>query len=289
MTTAAILGLGEAGAIYARGLRDAGYEVSGHDPFTTLDEAGIAQHGELAEALDGAELVISLVGARAAADVARAALPLLSPGAVYADLNTAAPQLKAELGAAAESRGALFADVAVLAPVPRAGIRTPLMASGPGAAALRALLERAGAPVEAIDGPPGDAAARKLLRSVFMKGLAAVVIESLSAAEAAGCAPWLRGQIVSELSGGGADAAGADAAGSDAADANRAGDAVRAEALVERLLTGSVRHAARRMHEAADAADYLASLDRPNRVALAARDWFEDLQDSQRPRDTPLP
>lgn len=284
MTTAAILGLGEAGAIYARGLRDAGYEVSGYDPFTTLDEAGIAQHGELAEALDGAELVISLVGARAAADVARAALPLLSPGAVYADLNTAAPQLKAELGAAAESRGALFADVAVLAPVPRAGIRTPLMASGPGAAALRALLERAGAPVEAIDGPPGDAAARKLLRSVFMKGLAAVVIESLSAAEAAGCAPWLRGQIVSELSGGRADAAGADAA-----DANRAGDAVRAEALVERLLTGSVRHAARRMHEAADAADYLASLDRPNRVALAARDWFEDLQDSQRPRDTPLP
>ena len=47
--------------------------------------------------------------------------------------------------------------------------------------------------VEVIDGPIGAAATRKLLRSVFYKGLAAAVVEALAAAErpacTSGCAP----------------------------------------------------------------------------------------------------
>lgn len=62
MTIVAVLGLGEAGALYARGFRDAGYEVAGYDPFTTLAEPGVRQETELAAALLGAELVVSLVG-----------------------------------------------------------------------------------------------------------------------------------------------------------------------------------------------------------------------------------
>ena len=50
-------------------------------------------------------------------------------------------------------------------------------------------------PVEVLGGEPGAAAARKLLRSVFMKGLAASCVESLRAARAAGCEDWMRAEI----------------------------------------------------------------------------------------------
>ena len=90
-------------------------------------------------------------------------------------------------------------------------------------------------PVEVLSDLPGDAATRKLLRSVFMKGLAAAVVESLSAAELAGCEPWLRAQIVSVLTG--AD-----------------------ESLVDRLVHGSKQHARRRVDEMDAAAAVVADL-----------------------------
>ncbi|GAA1320969.1 hypothetical protein GCM10020360_25830 [Nonlabens tegetincola] len=252
MTIVAMLGLGEAGAIYARGLRDAGYEVAGYDPFTTIDEPGIRQEKQLSAALEGAELVVSLVGARAASGVAGEAFARLTAGTVYADLNTGSPALKEQLEHEASARGVLLADVAVLAPVPRSGVRTPLMVSGPGAARFGELIQAAGTPVDVVGGKAGEAAGRKLLRSVFMKGLAAVVIESVGAAALAGAEAWLRDQIAAEL----------------------AGDA---HALIQRLIDGSSLHAARRAHEVADAKEYLEELGQPTWMSAATIQWFDEL------------
>ncbi|UTX52996.1 NAD(P)-dependent oxidoreductase [Leucobacter aridicollis] len=252
MTIVAILGLGEAGAIYARGFRDAGFAVAGYDPFATVGEPGIRQEAELTAALSGAELVVSLVGARAAAAVANEAFAGMAAGAVYADLNTGSPALKEQLESEASASGVLFADVAVLAPVPRSGVRTPLMASGLGAARFDELVKAADTPVQVVDGKAGEAAGRKLLRSVFMKGLAAVVIESVGAAELAGAETWLREQIVAELSG-------------------------DAEALIQRLIDGSTTHAARRAHEVADAKEYLEDLGQPTWMSTATIQWFDQL------------
>ena len=52
-------------------------------------------------------------------------------------------------------------------------------------------------------GEAGAAAARKLVRSVFYKGLAAAVTEALRAARAAGCEQWLR-QLAEEQGAAGA-------------------------------------------------------------------------------------
>jgi len=249
MTTIAVIGLGEAGALYARGLRDAGITVTGYDPFATLDEPGIRQEAQLADAVDSADVVISLVGARAAESVAREALSAMRAGSVLADFNTGSPPLKQTLGEAAAARGVLFADVAVLAPVPRAGAKTPLMVSGDGADRFAEIYANVHAPVLVIGGDAGDAAARKLVRSVFMKGLAALVIESTAAARAAGCEDWLREQIAAEF----------------------AGDAPQ---LIQRLIDGSWQHAARRAHEVDDAREYLDALDTPAWVTSATRQWF---------------
>jgi 3-hydroxyisobutyrate dehydrogenase-like beta-hydroxyacid dehydrogenase len=92
-------------------------------------------------------------------------------------------------------------DVALMAPVPGKGCGTPMLASGAAAGQFAEILGGLGADVTVQPGPAGEASARKLLRSVFYKGLAAAVVEALAAAEAAGCAEWLRGNISAELAG----------------------------------------------------------------------------------------
>ncbi|TMR89864.1 NAD(P)-dependent oxidoreductase [Nonomuraea basaltis] len=254
MTVIAMLGLGEAGRIYARDLRGAGYHVRGFDPYVQLDDEQLEQLSSAEEAVATADLVISLVGARAAEPVARQALPHCPEHAVYADLNTGSPALKRTLAELAAAESVAFADVAVLAPVPRRGARTPLMASGTGAGKFAELVRPAAVPVESIPGGAGAAASRKLLRSVFMKGLAALMLECETAAVAAGEQAWLRAQIVDELSG-------------------------DVDQLIDRLIDGSKVHAARRVHEVEDAADYLVELGRPAWVMGASRAWLASLLD----------
>ena len=181
-----LLGLGEAGRLYAEGFAESGAEVHGYDPFVTISSGAVEQHSEIAAAVAPANVVISLVGAKAAGIVGGQAFPYLAEGAVYADFNTASPSVKSELSVNAASAGVLFADVAVLAPVPRAGSRTPLMASGSGADELHRALSPLGVPIESIGGEAGAAASRKLLRSVFMKGLAGVVLEAAEAGRESG-------------------------------------------------------------------------------------------------------
>jgi 3-hydroxyisobutyrate dehydrogenase-like beta-hydroxyacid dehydrogenase len=247
----AVLGLGEAGGAIGRDLAAAGAVVRGYDPAVRAPEGVIGTAGE-AEAATGADLVLSVNSAHDAAAALKAGAPGVAAGAVWADLNTASPGLKRELDAAARARGIRFADVAIMAPVPGRGLRTPMLASGDGAAEVAAVLGPLGAAVDVLPGGPGAAAARKLLRSVFFKGLAASVVEALEAARAAGCEEWLRENIVAELAGAGG-------------------------ATVDRLVEGTHLHAVRRAAEMAAAADMLAELDVPPLIAGASRDLLERL------------
>lgn len=249
MVVVALLGLGEAGAELAAGLRAAGATVQGYDARPELSEFPSA-----AEAAAGAEIVLSVNAASVAVDAARAAAPGLSGGMVYADLNSAGPSLKREVAAVVEPTGASFADVALMAPVPGRGVAIPALASGGGAAAFAAAMRPLGMPVEVLSGEPGDAARRKLLRSVFMKGIAAAAIEALAAARAAGCEDWLRAELAEVF---------------DSADA----------ALLERLEAGSRKHAARRVHEVEDATELLLELGVEPRVSEAAAGWLRELRD----------
>ena len=52
MSVITVLGLGEAGQLYARGLMEAGATVRGYDPFVDARGAGIAQSDDLAVALE---------------------------------------------------------------------------------------------------------------------------------------------------------------------------------------------------------------------------------------------
>jgi 3-hydroxyisobutyrate dehydrogenase-like beta-hydroxyacid dehydrogenase len=247
----AVLGLGEAGARIAADLASAGAKVRGYDPVVKGVQNITDCDGD-ADACRGAAVVLSLTCAHESEAALKAALPGIGAATIYADLNTASAGLKAHLAGLAAGARVGFADVALMAPVPGGGLRTPMLASGPAAARFAATLGALGARVEVLPGPPGAAASRKLVRSVFYKGMAAAVTEALLAARAAGCEGWLRANIAAEL-------------------------ASASAATLDRLEDGSVRHARRRADEMAAAADLLVELGVPPRVAAASEQWLRQL------------
>src|SRR3954465_1483806 len=190
----AVLGLGEAGGRIAADLAAAGCTVRGWDPARAID--GIANATSDVDAVGAADVVLSLNAASAALAVAQGVAGALRSDAVYADLNTAAPALKREVAGAVP---VAFADVALVGVVPSTGLRTATLASGAGAERFAQLFRPLGMPVDVVGAEPGDAAGLKLLRSVFMKGIAAAAVESLEAAEAAGVAGRGRAEIAAGL------------------------------------------------------------------------------------------
>jgi 3-hydroxyisobutyrate dehydrogenase-like beta-hydroxyacid dehydrogenase len=218
VTTVTVLGLGEAGSHYAAGLLTAGAVVCGYDPRVQAVD-GVVSMADAAHACRGAQMILSLNSSADALAALTQGLPGCAPGALWAEMNTAAPAVKQAVAEAAGGRVRVV-DVAVMAPVPPRGLFTPLTASGPHARAFADMMDTFGVRVVIVDGPVGAAATHKLLRSVFYKGLAAAVTEALAAAREVGLEDWLRANITEEL--------------------------VRADAsTVERLVTGSRTHAIR--------------------------------------------
>jgi 3-hydroxyisobutyrate dehydrogenase-like beta-hydroxyacid dehydrogenase len=262
----AVLGLGEAGSVIARDLATAGVQVRGYDPAVTAAEPVLDTASE-AEAARGAYLVLSVNSAKTAVGALTACLPGLhqeglaesgprtEESPLWADLNTASPGTKRQLAGIAEQARVPFADVAIMAPVPGRGLRVPMLASGAGAARYAAVLTPLGADIEVLDGPAGLAATRKLLRSVFYKGMATSIVEALAAARAAGDEQWLAEHIAAELT---------------SADA----------ATVDRITDGTRKHAVRRAAEMEAAAAMLTELGVPPLMADASRAVHERLAET---------
>jgi 3-hydroxyisobutyrate dehydrogenase-like beta-hydroxyacid dehydrogenase len=246
-----MVGLGEAGTEIAIDLIAAGASVRGWDPVAAAPE-GVEPAGDAANAASGTEIVLSANSAAVALDAARAALPGLRDGQVFADLNTAAPSLKRDLAEVVAGAGVSFADVALIGPVPGNGLRTRVLVSGEGAETFASIMGPLGMPVTVVGEDAGAAAARKLARSVFAKGLAAAIGESLAAARQLGFEEWLYADLERTLEG--ADGA-----------------------LLQRLIDGSRLHAARRVDEMEAAVGMLEEAGVEPRIASASEAWLRSL------------
>ncbi len=231
----AIFGLGEAGSLIARDLASAGAEVHAFDPADVPTPDGVNRRATASDAVAGASLIMAITAAADAQTAIAQAWDRLRRGSLYADLSTAPASLKQDLNDSATMRGLAFADVALMAPVPGTGLATPALASGSGAKRYAETVNGFGGAVEVVSDEAGDAATRKLLRSVFVKGLTGVLIEALRAADAAGEGMWMRDHLAEVVS---------------SADG----------ALLDRLLSGTSSHAKRRAEEMEHAATMLHQL-----------------------------
>ncbi|HEX4984029.1 MAG TPA: DUF1932 domain-containing protein [Ilumatobacteraceae bacterium] len=231
----AVFGLGEAGSLIAADLAAAGQHVRGYDPADVATPAGVERFDDPRPAVVEADVVLALTAAADAPTALRQALDEIPGAAIYADLSTSSAVVKRRLADVAASRDLGFADVALMSIVVGNGLHTPALASGTAAAALEAVLAPLGMPIEAVGDQAGDAATRKLLRSVVIKGLAALLIEAMHAAGAAGFADETWQNLVDQFT---------------AAD----------ELFLRRMVEGTAPHAIRRLHEMEAAAELLTDL-----------------------------
>ena len=188
-----MVGYGEVGKIFTAGLLPLVAQVSAWDLTFELPErqaaerahaarAGVQVSGSLPALCQQADLLISAVTASNTLAVAQAAAPHLRPGAVFLDLNSASPGTKQQAAELVKASGAHYVEAGVMTSVPPYGIRVPMLLGGERAEALALTLRGLGMDAKAVSPDIGVASAIKMCRSVMIKGLEALVIESYSTA-----------------------------------------------------------------------------------------------------------
>jgi 3-hydroxyisobutyrate dehydrogenase-like beta-hydroxyacid dehydrogenase len=189
-----LIGYGEVGRILAEDLRARAHGVVAHDLKLAHDAAGdamrthAAAHGVTlarshAQAVADAELVISAVTASQAVAAAAACAPALAQGAWLLDLNSASPGAKCEAARLVAAAGGRYVEGAVMTSVPPYRSAVPLLLGGPHAADAAPVLQALGFTAARVASERlGVASATKMCRSVMIKGLEALVIESYTAA-----------------------------------------------------------------------------------------------------------
>jgi len=189
----ALIGFGEAGSILGAALARSGCTVATYDILleqartreallARARHAGVRPCESARAATESAELVISAVTASSSLEAAAAAAPGLRAGALYLDINSVAPERKRAIARLIETAGAQFVEAAVMAPVPPQGLAVPMLLGGAQAAAWAEPLRALGLNVSVIASDIGVASAVKMCRSILIKGLEALTVESLFAA-----------------------------------------------------------------------------------------------------------
>jgi 3-hydroxyisobutyrate dehydrogenase-like beta-hydroxyacid dehydrogenase len=190
------IGFGEAGTAIASGLREAGVaRIAAWDiafPHTEGEQLkrageaiGVRCASSAAEALPGADIVVSAVTAAASVDAAQSVKPHLAGRPFFLDINSVSPGRKQETAKLLGDR-ARYIDVAVVGPIHPARHQSPMLLAGPDAEVAAPTLTALGMRVSVAGKEIGAAAAIKMVRSVMVKGIEALTLECFLAAARAG-------------------------------------------------------------------------------------------------------
>jgi 3-hydroxyisobutyrate dehydrogenase-like beta-hydroxyacid dehydrogenase len=192
-----LIGYGEVGRILAEDLRRQDVRVTAYDVKLRSDQTGpplrehanrhgvslTTSHAELAAQSD---FIVSAVTASQAVKVAQACAASIKQGAWFLDFNSASPGAKQRAAAAIDAAGGRYVEGAVMTSVPPYRIKVPLLLGGGEAEALAPHLVELGFVAKVASDKLGVASAVKMCRSVMIKGLEAMVIESFTTARAYG-------------------------------------------------------------------------------------------------------
>lgn len=209
MTTIGFLGFGEVASrfavtLQAKGARVAVYDVlldrpGGADTLIQRTRGAPVEFLSLPEMLGRATTVLSTVTTDVALDAAKACVRHLRKEHVFVDLNATSPGLKGAIAAVIAPSGAAFVEGAILGAVGVTGARTRILVCGEKGAAVARDLSALGLNVGFYGAEIGRASTFKLLRSIFSKGVEALLIESLLAARRAGVGDDVWREIVETM------------------------------------------------------------------------------------------
>ncbi len=260
--TVALIGNGEAATAFVSGWQSEAGDIRSRafdiDPART-------QTRSRAGALDGAQLVFSLVTADQARIALEQAQAHLARGALVLDCNSCSPDTKRASAELVAQAGGRYVDVAVMAPVRPLLHKTPLLISGEHAGAALPKLAALGMKARVIEGGVGAASSVKMVRSIMIKGLEALAMECVLAGTKAG----VEAEVLDSL--------------------NRSMPEMdwgnRAEYMMERMTT----HGIRRASEMREVVKTVHQLGLPAHMARAAVDWQQRAGEMQIPAPETAP
>ncbi|RED38852.1 3-hydroxyisobutyrate dehydrogenase-like beta-hydroxyacid dehydrogenase [Rhodopseudomonas thermotolerans] len=191
-----IVGYGEVGKILAEELRAQGVKVAAYDLKLDDDRGGplrehagrhgvtpASSHADLATRSD---FIVSAVTASQTVAVAEACAGAINQDTWFLDFNSASPGAKQRAAALIHGAQGRYVEGAVMTSVPPYRIKVPLLLGGPHAAELAPLINALGFAAKPASDTLGVASATKMCRSIMIKGLEAMVIESFTTARAYG-------------------------------------------------------------------------------------------------------
>lgn len=191
----ALIGFGEVGQTLAEDLAKSDTELSAFDilfavpdsaPSKAIEQTSVRAGTDAQDASKDAELMISAVTAAADIDAARSLAGGIAKGAYFLDLNSVSPGVKLDCQEIIESAGGRYVESAVMTPIEGKRIASPMLLGGAHAAEFMLRARPLGFAGEVFSGEVGKASAAKMCRSVIIKGVEALLSESMLAARGYG-------------------------------------------------------------------------------------------------------
>jgi len=234
------IGFGEVGFEMSTGFKGAGVEeilaydvMQNHEVYGPLvhervEKSGVNLVTSPQEVFDKVNVVFVAVPGAKALETAKGLKPFLKSSTLYIDVSASAPAVKQSIWEEIKDTGVSFVDAAMLGSLPLYKNKVPTLISGSGSDLCLELMVPYGMDLEKVSETPGDATGIKFVRSIFMKGLPALLVEVLEAASTMKVDHLVLKSLAATM------------------------NACSFEQTLNRLVTGSAIHAERRAHEMKD-------------------------------------
>lgn len=243
------IGFGEVGYEMTTGFKGAGVEdvfaydvMQNHEVYGKLVHERAEKSGTMLvtspqEVFDNVDVVFVAVPGAKALETAKGLKTFLKDSTLYVDVSASAPTVKQSIWEEIKDTGASFVDAAMLGSLPLYKNKVPTLISGNGCDLCLNLMQPHGMNLEKVSDTPGDATGIKFVRSIFMKGLPALLVEVLEAASTMKVDHLVLKSLADTM------------------------NACTFEQTLNRLVTGSAIHAERRAHEMKDVISMLEGIN----------------------------
>lgn len=172
---------------------------------------------------------------------------------LYVDVSASNPSIKQEIEKELQKVNIPFVDTAMLGPLPVYKHKVPISASGKGTSDFISKMSPYNMNITEVGNKAGDASAIKLIRSIFMKGIVGLYLETLQASEAYN----VSNEVLSSLK--------------ETMDSHNFMD------TLNRLVTGSAIHAERRAFELQNSINMLNEVGLNSNLTKAAKEKLDEL------------
>jgi 3-hydroxyisobutyrate dehydrogenase-like beta-hydroxyacid dehydrogenase len=244
MLNIGFIGFGEAASLISLGLsenkevRIKAYDVLINDNekrpllLEKASHCNVSLSDSMADLAGNSEIILSTVTSSVAIKVADEISPFLNNKHIFVDLNAITPAVAQKVAAIVEKTGAAFIDGAMMGALRSHKHKVPILLSGKDIDVLVDKIAPLGFNTQYVGTQPGAASGNKLARSVFTKGLAALLIETLTCAKKLGYYDVVLDSIFNSLK-------------------------AEPSKLVNGLITGTMIHSHRRLGELSGAKEML--------------------------------